>query len=759
MRITRFLSGLSLSHISFKHIAALTSLSLAITACGGGGGSSKSSSSSSSSFSYSFSSASVSSNGTGVWPSVKVDAPLAKTLNFSWSAVEGASYYKLMKNQGGNSGFVQVGDNITGTSGTEEISVHLQDWINTRYIVQSCDANNVCQDSNNTYTATEMLKSIGKVQASNAEANDLFGWSVALSGDGQTLAVGAPAEDSNARGVNGDQTSNNSRDSGAVYVFIKENGLWVQQAYLKASNTEQPSINSNRFLPNDRFGYRVAISDDGNTLAVSAINEDSPSWGVNCREDNYERVTIVTSSSSSNSSSVSSASSSVDTDEIFISAVDFNLGAVYVFKRADSAWNQTAYIKPEYTIAHEVKSEADLLFGSTLSMSGDGKTIAVGISTDAFNFTETQNIIQFDQSSARACLNYDDLNPSSFNSSSTSSVSSSSRSSSSSSTSSSTSSLRTYGGAQSGAVYTFVETESGWQIEAWIKPVVNEQGDQFGTSVALSADGNTLVVGAIGEDSKAVGVNGDATDNSCFYFDTKDLEYKFDASCSKSGSASILQLDSGAAYVFTRNNGIWAQQAFLKPATPFLQTHFGDSIDISGDASTIAVGATADASTINQIVNGTTVEDKNSFNNPKAGAAYVFKYNGTNWAQEAYVKPEVNLMTYEFGNTVKLSADGNLLAVGSYRESSNAKGIDGNPGDTSANSAGAMYIFKRDNNIWSQKAYVKASDTEAQDRFGVSAILSNDGKTLAVGAHRKSAQTSSTASSQTTEAAGAVYIY
>jgi trimeric autotransporter adhesin len=759
MRITRFLSGLSLSHISLQQIAALTSLSLVVTACGGGGGGSNNqSSSSSSSFSYSFSSASVSSNGTGVWPSVKVDAPVAKTLNFSWSAVEGASYYKLMKNQGGNSGFVQVGSNITGTSVTEEISVHLQDWINTRYIVQSCDTNDVCQDSNNTYTATEMLKSIGKVQASNADANDLFGWSVALSGDGQTLAVGAPAEDSNTRGVNGDQTSNNSRDSGAVYVFVKENGLWVQQAYLKASNTEQPGINTNRFLPNDRFGYRLAISDDGNTLAVSAINEDSPSWGVNCNQDNYERVTIVTSSSSSNSSStsVSSTSSSVDTDEIYIAATELNIGAVYVFKRADTTWSQTAYIKPEYTIAHEFKSSDDLLFGNTLSMSGDGKTIAVGVSVDAFTFTENQNVIQFNRSSALACLNYDDLNPSSFNSSSTSSVSS--RSSSSSSISSSSSSVRTYGGTQSGAVYTFVETESGWQVEAWIKPVINEQGDQFGTSVALSLDGNTLVVGAMGEDSKATGVNGDASDNSCFYLDTAAREYKFDAGCSKYGVANILQLDGGAAYVFTRNNGSWTQQAFLKPATSFLQTHFGSAVDISGDASTIAIGVTGDPSTINQIVNGASVEDKNSFNNPSAGAAYIFKHNGTSWAQEAFIKPEVNLPTYEFGNTVKLSADGSLLAVGSYRESSNAKGIDGNPGDISANSAGALFIFKRDNNIWSQNAYVKASDTEAQDRFGISAALSNDGKTLAVGAHRKSAQTSS-ASSQPSEAAGAVYIY
>src|SRR5690606_27444588 len=142
-----------------------------ITGCGGGGDGKKASSSSSS-FSYSFSSVAVSSNGNGTWPSVKVDAPLAKTLSFTWSAVEGASYYRLMKNQG--AGFTPVGGNITDTTATDEIAVHLHDWINTRYLVEWCDASDVCQPSNNTYTATEMIKSIGLVQASNGDAGDFF---------------------------------------------------------------------------------------------------------------------------------------------------------------------------------------------------------------------------------------------------------------------------------------------------------------------------------------------------------------------------------------------------------------------------------------------------------------------------------------------------------------------------------------------------------------------------------------------------------
>src|SRR5688572_15567572 len=83
----------------------------------------------------------------------------------------------------------------------------------------------------------------GYLKASNTNADDLFGSSVALSDD--TLVVGAPHEASNAPGVNGDQTDNSAQSSGAVYVFTRSGDVWSQQAYLKASNTGS----------DDNFGY------------------------------------------------------------------------------------------------------------------------------------------------------------------------------------------------------------------------------------------------------------------------------------------------------------------------------------------------------------------------------------------------------------------------------------------------------------------------------------------------------------------------
>lgn len=105
------------------------------------------------------------------------------------------------------------------------------------------------------------------VKASNARASDRFGWSVALAGD--TLAVGAMLESSNATGINGNQADNSTIFSGAVYVFTRRGTTWSQQAYVKASNTGV----------SDLFGYSVALS--GDTLVMGAYQEDSNATGIN----------------------------------------------------------------------------------------------------------------------------------------------------------------------------------------------------------------------------------------------------------------------------------------------------------------------------------------------------------------------------------------------------------------------------------------------------------------------------------------------
>src|SRR5688500_3342767 len=87
-----------------------------------------------------------------------------------------------------------------------------------------------------------------------------IGTGVAISGDGNTLVVGAQHEGSNARGVNGNQNDDSAYNAGAAYVFVRNGANWTQQAYLKAANTGT----------DDPVRNAVAIGHDGNTVAVAA---------------------------------------------------------------------------------------------------------------------------------------------------------------------------------------------------------------------------------------------------------------------------------------------------------------------------------------------------------------------------------------------------------------------------------------------------------------------------------------------------------
>lgn len=688
-------------------------LSLLVTSwvmVGCGGSDNKSSSTSSSVSSSSSSSSSSVPSGDAVWPELNVTSTTPRILAFSWTEVAGATHYKLLKNADGSSGYTQVGADLATTTASDTISVHLHDWINASYIVEACNGT-TCESSSPVFTSSAMTAAIGYVKASNTEANDWFGWSLALSADGSTLAVGAPAEDSRATGINGDQADNSSRTSGAVYVFTQVDGLWAQQAYVKASNTEQPNEDATQTLPNDRFGYRVALSDDGNTLVVSAILEDSTARGVNCDQGNF----LIMDANDGNK----------------IKPAQVDTGAVYVFTRTAGEWSQEAYIKASNTWIND-------RFGHSLALSGDGNTLAVSAINESINSKGVTAL-----SAPEECA------PANTVPSSASSISSSSSSESSiSSVSSSSSSSGSPVAQNSGAVYIYVRTEHGWVPQAYVKASNTDAGDAFGSSLALSYDGATLAVGAIGEDSTATGVNGDETINATIIIDRQ-----------------YAQGDIGAVYVFRRADVTWTQQAYIKPAHVAPAQGFGASIDLSADGNRLAVGAPGDLSRATGI-NG----DPANFDIPTSsvalnagpGAAYLFSFNGTTWAQDAYIKASNADVRDRFGHSVALSGDGLKLAVGAYNEQSLARGINGNQDDNSTNATGAVYLFTLADTNWAQQAYVKPANTKGRERFGTKVALTTDGAILAVSAFREASAATGINGDRDDESApsaGAVYLY
>src|SRR5205823_4292782 len=154
---------------------------------------------------------------------------------------------------------------------------------------------------------------------------------------------------------------------------------------------------------------------------------------------------------------------------------------------------------------------------------------------------------------------------------------------------------------------------------------------------------------------------------------------------------------------------------YLKPSNTGSGDSFGRSVALSGD--TLVVGAHVESS------NATGVNGDQSNNLALvSGAAYVFVRNGATWSQQAYLKASNTGTDDRFGISVAVSGD--TVAVGAYKEDSNAIGINGDQSNNSATDSGAVYVFVRSGSTWSQQAYFKASNTDGNDFFGWSVALS-----------------------------------
>ncbi len=183
----------------------------------------------------------------------------------------------------------------------------------------------------------------------------------------------------------------------------------------------------------------------------------------------------------------------------------------------------------------------------------------------------------------------------------------------------------------------------------------------------------------------------------------------------------LVVVEVGARYPLTIDP--IAQQAYLKAGNAGANDSFGRSVAVSGD--TVVVGADAEASTATG-VNGNGADNSASV----SGAAYVFTRSGTMWTQQAYLKASNTGRSDKFGWSVAVWGD--TVVVGAYQESSNATGVNGNTANDSATEAGAAYVFMRSGTVWTQQAYLKASNTEARNRFGRSVAVWGD--TVVVGA-------------------------
>ncbi|MCW7495641.1 FG-GAP repeat protein [Leptospira levettii] len=480
------------------------------------------------------------------------------------------------------------------------------------------------------------------LKASNADANDGFGYSVDISGD--TIVVGAAGESSNQTTItNGNSASadNSATSSGAAYVFHRTGSTWAQEAYLKAPNTETT----------DFFGTAVAI--DGNTILVSAIQEDS------------NQITITNGPTASIDNSASSS------------------GAVYVFQRTGSTWVQQAYIKPP-------NAEANDQFGISLSISGD--TIVVGAFNEASNQTTITNgtSASANNSAAFAGAAYvfqrsgtswaqqaylkasnieanDRFGTSVSISGDTIVVGSGFEDSNQTTITNGATASSDNTASASGAAYVYRRTGSTWAEEAYLKAPNADANDQFGNAVAI--DGDTIVVGAFSEASNQTTITNGTT-------------------ASSDNSATL----AGAAYVFQRTDSTWSHQAYLKPPNLGADDRFGNAVAIEGN--TILVSSIFEDNNQTTVTNGSMPNDDNSLSN--SGAVYVFQRSGSTWVFRAYLKAPNADVDDRFGNAISISGD--TAVVGVNLEDSNQNTITNGPTASTNNSAltsGAAFVFIR----------------------------------------------------------------
>ncbi len=533
-----------------------------------------------------------------------------------------------------------------------------------------------------------------QLNASDGAADDQFGISVSISGD--TAIVGAYAD---TVGANPEQ--------GSAYIYTRSGTMWTQQAQLNGTGG----------AANDNFGISVGIS--GNTAVVGAnfatvgANIEQGSAYVFTRSGTLWTQQAQLNATDGAANDNFGFSIAVSGDTVIVGAVLDDVGAntdqgsAYIFTRSGINWSQQAQLNGTGGAANDN-------FGYSVAISSNTVIVGavlddVGANTDqgsAFIFTRSGTMwTQQAQLTATGGATNDFSGISVGISGDTAIVGG-------------------YGddvgmNADQGSAYIFTRSGTTWTQQVQLNGAGGATGDLFGVSVAVSGD--TAVVGAFADN-----INSNIDQGSAFVFRTLSSNWTQEAKTVAAGGAEEDQLgnsvaisgdtaivgapsdnvggntDQGSAYIFTRSGTVWTQQAQLFATGGASFDLFGTSVAVSGD--TVIVGA---------------VYDDVGANNDQ-GSAYVFTRTGTVWTQQTQLTATGGAANDSFGNSVGISGD--TVIVGAYADTVGAN-----------NGQGSAYIFTRSGTAWSQQEQLFAADGASLDMFGNSVAISGD--TAVVGAY------------------------
>ena len=315
-----------------------------------------------------------------------------------------------------------------------------------------------------------------KIQASDVEASDEFGWSVAISGDGTKAIVGAHYEDTGGNGA------------GSAYIFAYDGSSWTQEAKIQASDLQS----------SDYFGNSVAMSGDGTKVIVGAYSEDTTYTDVGAAyiftlsSGSWSQEAKILASDKEGSDyfgysvSMNSAATKVIVGAYGEGTGGYNAGSAYIFAYDGSSWTQEAKIQ-----ASDI--QAGDYFGYSVAMSGDGTKVIVGANLEDTGGSDAGSayIFAHDGSSwsQEAKIQASDKaasdqfgNSVSMNSAATKVI------------------VGAYvedtGGSDAGSAYIFAYDGSSWSQEAKIQASDKQSDDHFGYSVSMNSDGTKVITGA-----------------------------------------------------------------------------------------------------------------------------------------------------------------------------------------------------------------------------------------------------------------------
>jgi alpha-tubulin suppressor-like RCC1 family protein len=254
---------------------------------------------------------------------------------------------------------------------------------------------------------------------------------------------------------------------------------------------------------------------------------------------------------------------------------------------------------------------------------------------------------------------------------------------------------------EKGTAYIFKRSGTSWSEQKKITSSDAASGDLFGSSVSI--DGDYAIVGAPNHNNGAGSNSGSAyifkrdgtswSEQEILVASDTASSDLFGYSVGISGDYAIVGRRQEGAFIFKRSGTSWSEQQSLTASDAEASDYFGWSVSISGDYAIV----------------GAKYEDDGG---PNAGAAYIFKRNGTSWSQEAKLTASDAYDNDQFGHSVSISGD--YAIVGAWYE------------DDGGADAGATYIFKRSGTSWSEQQKLTASDAEAGDEFGYSVGISGN---------------------------------